>query len=203
MLGSPEVLKYATRDLDTLARACNLCANRDMVVQAGGCVGVFARFLSKEFKSVFTFEPDPDLFEQMTANIAGLHNVVKVQAALGHKKGEMVQTVRRRRDGNTKRKNHEGVTHVVPGGGIPTLRLDDFNLPQLDLLVLDLEGYEMHAVLGALETIERLHPVLMLEVSNLIDYTEYRQEDLRTRVRMTGYDLLTRIHSDEIYVPRK
>jgi len=48
----------------------------------------------------------------------------------------------------------------VDGPGIyPNLRVDDFELPRLDLLYLDVESEEKEALLGGARTILRCKPV--------------------------------------------
>lgn len=43
------------------------------------------------------------------------------------------------------------------------LKLDEFNLPRCDLIKLDVEGMEMEALEGAQQTIERTHPIMLIE----------------------------------------
>jgi len=46
---------------------------------------------------------------------------------------------------------------------VPMIALDSLALTDIDLIELDLEGYEYDALLGAKETIERNKPVLIIE----------------------------------------
>lgn len=43
------------------------------------------------------------------------------------------------------------------------LALDEFNLPRLDLIKIDVEGMEMEVLQGAAQAIERCHPVMLIE----------------------------------------
>src|SRR6201997_1868163 len=43
------------------------------------------------------------------------------------------------------------------------LALDEFKLPRLDLIKLDVEGMELEALEGARETIMRTHPIMLIE----------------------------------------
>ena len=54
--------KVAVRDLEYLRELLDLTERRRSVFQAGGCVGVWAKELSKHFRTVYTMEPDPDNF---------------------------------------------------------------------------------------------------------------------------------------------
>ena len=194
-------LRYAERDLAVVKEVLTLVKGRTAVVQAGANLGVFPEFLSKEFGAVYSFEPDPELMWRATARCAGRLNVHFFCAALGRDRG-LVRPVRARRDGDLKREAHEGVTHVVPGGSVPTLRVDDLGLEVLDLLYLDLEGYEALALVGACETLERCHPVVVCEMNGSGKPLGFTDEDIRTHLRVADYDLLRRIGSDEVFVPR-
>jgi FkbM family methyltransferase len=59
-----------------------------------------------------------------------------------------------------------GGTHikaVVDDGNIEMRTLDSYELPQLDFLKIDCEGYEHHVVAGGRETIARCKPVVIVE----------------------------------------
>jgi FkbM family methyltransferase len=43
------------------------------------------------------------------------------------------------------------------------LALDEYNLPRLDLIKIDVEGMEMEVLHGAAQSIERSHPVMLIE----------------------------------------
>lgn len=193
-------LKYAIRDLETLDRAAALCPQRRVAVQAGGCLGVFPRRLARSFDQVISFEPDLDLFREMSFS-TDERNIVLLNAALSARPG-MVRTVRARRDGDSSRVAHEGVTHVIPGGSIPSIQLDALGLQVCDLLVLDVEGYELFALQGSRETISRCRPIIMIEISGLGKTLGHSDDDVRTHVRCAEYEFVARIRSDEIWRPR-
>jgi FkbM family methyltransferase len=49
------------------------------------------------------------------------------------------------------------------GNDVPVVPLDDFNLPSLKFLKIDVEGYEREVLLGAEETIRRCRPFVYVE----------------------------------------
>ena len=197
MLGDEKALKYARRDLVTLARAASLAPRLRSVVQAGGSLGVFAQWLASRFRAVYCFEPDPRIFRMMVRNLVHDEKVVMMQAALGCERRFVATSRSRRRKVETL--PHDGVTHVSGPGILPTLRVDDLGLEDLDLLVLDLEGYEHNALRGAEATIEECRPVVMIEVCENCRFEGVVEEDIRTWLRIRGYELVFRAHSDEVY----
>jgi len=63
--------------------------------------------------------------------------------------------------------SNTGMNQVKDSGDdiyyVPMIALDSLALTDIDLIELDLEGYEYDALLGAKETIERNKPVLIIE----------------------------------------
>jgi FkbM family methyltransferase len=124
------------------------------VVQAGGHVGIFPANLSATFKRVYTFEPEYQNFQCLVRN-ATAKNVFPQRAALGAVNGGRRMDVQPRNTGG-----HQ-LTHEA--GEIPMLRIDDLGLTDCDALVLDLEGFEFFALLGATQTIMRSRPLIIVE----------------------------------------
>lgn len=122
-----------------------------VMVQAGGNCGQYVRQFSQRFDTVYTFEPDPLNFLCLTLNCG--NNVIKTQACLGNDKKFV----------NINRKSDAGAIHVDGLDNVPTVRIDDMDLPSCNLIQLDIEGYEYFALLGAQRTIELYHPVIMVE----------------------------------------
>lgn len=199
--GSAPALKYARRDLPTLDAALALTPGRTACIQAGACLGIFPKYLAQHFAAVYTFEPSLELFPILCAN-APESNILRYQAALGRPNRPPVSVSQSRRDGKLHRFPHEGITHVTDEPGVvPTVAIDALNLQVCDLIVLDLEGYELEAVFGAAQTIARCRPVLMLEINDNAAHYGYTEQALRDVVVAMGYRPVERIHSDELFVP--
>jgi FkbM family methyltransferase len=197
--GSDEALKWAKRDLASIDAILPLVAGREMCVQAGGNLGVFPKYLARHFQTVITFEPAPDLFPKLTAN-APEANIVRLQAALGDVQGLVGMECSRRGDRGAV---HEGLTHVSGDGRIPRLRLDDFKLPVVDLLMLDLEGYELYALRGAVETITRCRPLVVVEINRNCGHYGIDPEAVRGFIQAIGYHRGLTVYSDEVYMPNE
>lgn len=138
---------------DSLAKYVD---NKNVIIQAGGNAGFYVKRYSELFNKVYTFEPDPTNFYCLNLNVTS-PNVYKYQAFLGenHECKEII---------NTYATYGHGGSHVSNNSGnIPTLRIDDLNLPECDLIHLDIEGYELFAILGGIETIKRCKPIICIE----------------------------------------
>lgn len=199
--GSELALKYAYRDLANLDAVLNHTRHRrgGVAVQAGGSLGLFPKRLAESFDEVHTFEPDPDLFGKLCANVRE-RNVKKRAVALGFSR-DPVALSRRRRDTSGK-PEHEGLTHVAGPGDIPQILLDDLHLPRCNLIYLDIEGHELLALRGAAETIRRCRPAIVVEMDQNLGFVGLVPEDLYTWFDAMGYSRIARYRSDELFLPR-
>lgn len=160
---------------------------RGVVVQAGGNCGLYPRLFSKYFKLVYTFEPDPFNFYCLVQNCQ-VDNVVKFQAALGDSVNKSQVSIERLDMTNV------GMHRVVNDGDgfIPQFSIDALGLRACDLIQLDVEGYEVHALRGALETIKAYHPVISVETG--------RGESCHNFLTGLGYAMVAEIDIDRVYV---
>lgn len=141
-------------DLDT---AISLTKGRAVAVQAGGNVGVWASYLAARFKRVETVEPDAINYECLVKNVPD--NVNHRRAGFGAKSGAA---------GMVNVKGNAGAHYIgAEAGEIPIITIDSLDLPACDLLCLDIEGHEPHALLGAEQTIRKYRPVIMFEEKGL------------------------------------
>jgi FkbM family methyltransferase len=197
--GSSSALKWNRRDLPNLDKVIGRVRQRRVAVQAGGNLGMFAKRLSQRFQHVYCFEPAAALFPMMCTN-APEPNIIRFQAALGYDR-QFVGTSQVRRDG--KPDSHEGITHINGDGAIPTMRVDDLQLPTCDLVQLDLEGYELYALQGAVETLQRCRPVLCVEINKSLGFIGLSEDEVRSFIQTQGYRFVERLSSDEVYVPEE
>lgn len=195
--GSAQALAYNKRDLPMLDRIVAMARGRSVAVQAGGNLGVWPKRLSELFATVYAFEPAADLFARMMRN-APESNIVKFQAALGCERG-LVGMSQVRRDG--KSNAHEGITHVSGPGNVPTLMVDDLGLTVCDAIILDIEGYELYALMGAVDTLRRCRPLVAAEVNKSLDYVPISESDIRGFFATQGYQYETTFGQDHVYVP--
>jgi FkbM family methyltransferase len=187
--------KASWKDID---RVLPYVEQRRTVVQAGGHCGVWASKLTRHFASVYTFEPDPKNFVALTANTARHEGRVhRYQAALGCERKHIAMV--RDKASNT------GAFHVGWGtvdDTTPTLLLDDLALNHVDLIILDVEGFEVNALKGAADTLLRCHPVVMMEDKGL----DAKHHGIKAGAAVEllqdlGYEVKEKVARDVIMVP--
>ena len=133
-------------------------SDRRVVVQAGGNCGMYPRFYKNYFDEVYTFEPDEINFYCLDQNCqgAGYH---KYLGALGESAG--TASLQHSHESNVGM--HRIVDHP---GSVRVYAIDELRLEVCDLIHLDVELYEERVLRGALDTIERLSPVIITEIGN-------------------------------------
>lgn len=151
------------------------------VIQAGGHQGLYPRLLSDVFKFVYTFEPDPINFHCLVNNCQR-DNIFKFNSALGDKHAMVLMNAPEK--DLTTLKDNSGMNRVDADkvGNVPQLMIDDLNLNHCDLIWLDIEGYEIRALSGAFNTIDKFKPVVIIErasddVRNYLSTWNYQQVD--------------------------
>lgn len=130
------------------------CPHRMVAVQAGGNWGQWAIYLSKLFDKVYTFEPEPTNFKCLQLNTAKYGNIVATEAALGDEE-KLVSF-------NMPGSSLSGYVVEEPGQ-IAMTTIDRLDLPTLDFLCLDVEGFEYPALMGAAYSILHHKPMIQLE----------------------------------------
>lgn len=173
------------------------CPNRSAVLQAGGWQGLFPQLLSDHFDHVITLEPEPTNFFCLTNNCQST-KIVKIQAALGAQTGWA--TLDQTENSGQHRIRH-GEFQLYDIGVknqyiVPMLSVDSLNLPDLGLLFLDIENYEIFALQGAVETLKRTGATVIVERSFLND-VNIRVHNLLTSL---GYKIEEDFSSDLVYV---
>lgn len=134
--------------------------NTRNVIQAGGNCGLYPLRLSQYFERVFTFEPDPMNFFCLSTNCKN-NKIVKFNAAIGDR-CEFLMI------GN-QQENNNGMPRILDadeeGHIIYSITIDSLQLKNVDLVMLDVEGYEYNALCGCEKTLTENNPVVMVEVT--------------------------------------
>jgi FkbM family methyltransferase len=177
-------------------RALTYCSNRRVAVDIGAHVGLWSRSLSDGFETVHSFEPIASFRELLARNApkANAHPF-----ALGEHESVVALTIPA---------DNTGMAHIVAGsegkdGGIAMRTLDSFDFPIVDFIKVDCEGYEYPALKGAVQTLSRCRPVIIVEQKPHGHFAEQWPYDaaLHFLVKQCGYTARERVAGDWILVP--
>lgn len=172
-----------------------------LAIDGGAHVGTWSRVLSQSFQSVIAVEPSRDTFEALTANMQtfGCDNVDRRNVALGAVSGSVSMAPL---DPRAEALKNTGARFVQSGGDIPCQRIDEWKLPSLGFLKLDVEGSEPLALEGARKTLVRCRPIVLFECKGFWRHRYGLPIDAPQRVlESVGYHQLEQAGKDLIWGP--
>ncbi len=123
-------------------------------IDVGAHVGLWSYFLARDFKHVYAFEPVQNHIECFEKNLESAQNVTLYKTALGKEHGSV------NIDTNPQ---SSGDAFIRGNGAIPLAPLDSFGLNNIGLIKIDCEGYESNVIAGAVNTIKKNKPVVIVE----------------------------------------
>jgi FkbM family methyltransferase len=173
-------------DLSTYIARCKC---HRTALQAGGNVGLWPKALAKTFTTVYTFEPDALNWHCLDLNVTE-RNVVKRFAALSNVAGSAAIA---------RELGACGASAIATGDEFQVITIDSLELAVLDLLCLDIEGYELFALQGAKSTIRRCSPLIVVELKGLGSRYGYEDSAVHEYLTALGYARLGVAHRDVIY----
>ncbi|MDP3720780.1 MAG: FkbM family methyltransferase [Acidobacteriota bacterium] len=172
-----EKWRHSLDHLGSLDVGLKFCTTRRTAVQAGGNIGLWPRRLAETFARVYTFEPDAISRECLQRNVPA--SVVVSPAALGAAHGPC--RVKHKSLGSHR------ISTTDEGQSAYMTTVDNMDLFDVDFLQLDIEGYECHALQGAVETIRRSHPVIQVELREFTKHFGKTDDDVRRLLQDLGY----------------
>jgi len=200
------VLRAEVYEPQTIAFMRDNCAPGD-VVHAGTYFGDFLPGLSRACSAgakIWAFEPNPENFQcaQITILINKLQNVTLRNAGLGEE-----DTVLRLRTRDENGRALGGKSRIVHDSEFDTATDEEVHIVSIDKVVdqsrpvsiiqLDVEDHEKAALTGALKTIHRCLPIIILEVrrgSNLLESDWFSENILSL-----GYQQTRTLHGNTVF----
>jgi len=201
-----------------------LCNPGNTVIDIGANIGTTLLKMAKicgKNGYVLGFEPDPINFKRLQKNIAlnNFTNLSVKQIGLGNKPGRYRLENYIEFNSGGKRISTSGKISSNDSMEVEINTLDNFlsqnynSLNKIDLIKIDVEGFEFNVLKGAKNTIERYTPVLFIEVDDnnlkaqsasakelihLLSETGYSVEHAENKTPITENDDFSNCHYDII-----
>jgi hypothetical protein len=130
-------------------------------------------------------------------NLQDIKNVTITAGCLGDEAGPTLL--------EDKSNKNSGAHFINPKGTISShiYRIDDYDFPtSIDAMFLDLEGYEMHALLGGHVLIHNHRPGVLVIEENTCGTRRFgiAEDAIRNYLKQFGYVVAERWEEDVIYV---
>ena len=190
--------------------ATDLVKGFSLAIDGGANIGAWTIVMAEYFGKVIAFEPVPETFGLLVENVKAHRNVECRNQALMDKAGTIKIKIP---DYNDK---HQQATGEIVNkdlraryvewdntGDIAAITIDSLNLASCDLIKLDLEGAEPLALDGAVETIKKFRPVLVVEIKRHSRRFKVHPTLVHEKVIKMGYRQSFRDGHDRFYVSDK
>ena len=176
-------------DLSHLEAALKYVEDWGCAVDGGAHRGIWTRVLAVRFEEVYAFEPKWSNFTKLRGLPQHVH---RLGCALGEFESWSSIEAGPENTGQYYLKPNctIGCTHVVA--------LDKFRLKP-GFIKLDVEGYELFALRGAELTIEKHHPVILIEENGLCERYGVKRMEADEWLKDHGYKMVKRMNKDYIY----
>jgi FkbM family methyltransferase len=162
-------------------------------VDVGAHIGLWASMLACTFDNVIAFEPNAENFDCLAQNTADYVNILVEQKALGAAHDSA--SLKLPSAGNS------GMWHLTPGEDVEVIPLDSLQRDDVDLIKIDVEGFEGHVLLGARQTLLASGPVVIFEDNGVgPKYFGDTWIDPKPILRDLGYKLRLRWRKDEVWL---
>jgi FkbM family methyltransferase len=195
-------------------QALKFCSQRRSVVDIGAHIGISVRHWATEFENIYAFEPSKDHFNCLLKNTEDLKNLKSFNFALSNYNGSNKATYRSLKNSGSfqlidanyiQPKNKKKIRKLID---VDVKKLDSFIFDSIDLIKIDVEGWEYEVIEGAVETLKKHRPVLMIET--LVDHpnktlkSDYDFNKLNNLLSILEYREVAHISPDDkVFVPNE
>ncbi len=139
-------------------------------IDIGANFGLYSVFVDKKFNNcnIHSFEPLPETFKIFQKNMKhnNTSNIIANNKGLSFEKGELYFT-NDRYAGNHIVMNPKSISNLTK---VNVEILDEYikekNIKQVDFIKCDVEGAELLVLQGAKKTIEKFHPIILIEIED-------------------------------------
>ena len=170
-------------DLKHLEWALGFIEKTEVAIDGGAHQGIWTRRLLDVFDHVIAFEP----IESNRKKIPAAAEIYPY--AIGDYDGPV---------GMQHGTENTGQGHVTEGDSTKMVMLDSLGV-DCDFLKLDVEGYELQALIGAWEMIHRCKPLIMIEENGLCKRYGVEPMAADQWLKDAGYKCLGNMNKDYLY----
>lgn len=166
----------------TLKKVLGYCKPGSTVIDAGAYIGDHTIAYSRAVGHsglVLAFEPNPMAFKCLEHNCGKLSNVHPVPFGLSDK---------RETCGLDITSENYGMANLRGEGEVKCVPLDDYEVKNLSFVKVDIEGYEPKFLAGAVKTIRKHRPVMLIEMNiATLERNGYGYNDVLQWLDAEGY----------------
>jgi FkbM family methyltransferase len=169
------------------------CQSRDKkfntVLDIGAWCGTWSAEFAPYCKKIYAIEPDRTHFECLIKNLSSFDNIELLDYAVGDTETRVSLTD----DDFTQARR------IYSVGNIPMKTVDSFQFKNVDLIKIDVEGFEMNVLCGAKDTLKDCS-FLMIELNNNSKKYNSSNAEIEKYLQQIGFTTLINQWPDKIFV---
>ena len=162
------------------------------ILDIGAWCGTWSLAMQKYAENIFCYEPDKTHFACLEKNLESFNHVSLYNHAIGNEDG-FVKLSEETATQNTRVIQEKGDTKICT--------IDSLNLDNIDLIKIDVEGFEMEVLKGATETIKNVQ-YIMIELNNNTKRYGSSNLEIEKYLPTLGFKMLFKIWPDIIYIKK-
>lgn len=153
---------YQQRNLKFLK---DMCPHSRVTLDIGAHVGMNTIEYADFSDHVYAWEPFKETYEMalMTIDANNVKNATIYNAGLGSENTN-IKTIQREGYSAQNQIRPEDSKSKKDGPVVDIRTLDSYNFTNVDIIKIDVEGYEMEVLQGAIETIKNNNPIVQVEI---------------------------------------
>lgn len=165
----------------------NLIEPNAVIIDAGANIGSYSLFCSSKASSghVYSFEPIEINIKQIKENIrlSNKKNITVVEKGLWNKNETLTFSIEKSSENNLGTFTASSLKNSDMEIKCKVVTLDSFvdenNIKRLDYIKMDIEGAELFALKGALSTVKKFRPTILMEINKVAcERFNYKCQDL-------------------------
>lgn len=170
--------------------------NFNSAIDVGANIGLHSVRFAQKFKNVYSFEPVTSNFECLKLNASTFDNIKLYNLALGETdKTDVIELPKNSTNcGAYSFVDFKNSEEMLLRETIQIQKLDNFNL-DADLIKIDVQGYETLVLNGAVNTIKKNRPVLIIEIIHQQDFIS-----INNILQELEYKCISAIKKDKIWI---
>jgi len=160
------------------------------IIDVGAWWGPWTITWQNNAEHVEIFEPNQAILPKLKRNISNFKNCTLHETALGNKAGKI----------SMEQVTHSGTYHIKDTHGlINVTTLDSYNFDSVDVIKIDVEGYEIPVLEGARNTILVNKPYIQIEGNKAIQRYGYHKADINRYLTKLGMVRIGKRYPDQIW----
>jgi len=147
-----------------------------VMIDCGANIGYFSILFAKYAELVYAFEPT-STHDMLLKNIHynNIRNVITLKCAVGNKTGDYTDKIFRVWNNGPEENEY------------PFTTIDNFDIPKIDCIKIDVDSYDFEALQGARETLLKHNPYVMVELNHALEKRGQTKEQAIEWMRELGY----------------